>query len=180
MKKYLLLSLLTASHFAVADCNLKSASILENEHKVGSVTNLSKTFDSNLGRCAVSYQINVDGQDHNVTYTASGSEKEEVLCAYAVERSRRELLLNLGGQFKTQASLVCQEGTKPKEKIKIGDTILENEVGINNKLNFYWPYKNYSKCRIFKEQYVWDKAPVEYHGVICQKQDENWIVVDKW
>jgi hypothetical protein len=181
MKKYLLLSLLLASQIVSANCNLKSASILENTHKVGPVTNLSKIFDSGKGSCSVSYRIDVDGTEHMVVYRANGPESESALCGYAVERGRRELLLNLGGQFKSQAHVICSDGKPAKRHIQIGDTILENEVGMNTRLNHYWPYKQYSKCRIFKEQYVRNKAPVEYNGVICQ-QDQNdiWVVVDKW
>jgi hypothetical protein len=178
MKKYLLLSLLLVSQIAWANCNLKSASILANEHKVGPIFDLVKVVKPN--RCSVSYTINVDGKDHNVYQVADGSEREDVLCNYAVERGRRELLLNLGGQFKTEASLVCNEGGTVKTSNKIGDTILENEVGMNQRLNFYWQYKEYPKCRMFKERYVQDKKTVEYNGVICQKTDSNWLVVDKW
>jgi hypothetical protein len=181
MKKLLLLSLLLASQIASANCNLRTASILENDHKVGPVTGLAKRFSAEVGRCAVSYQINVDGEDHLVVYSANGPEREDVLCGYAVERGRRELLLTLGGQFKTQANLVCEEGKAVKQKIQIGDTILENEVDMNARLNFYWPYKEYAKCRMFKERYVQNKAPVEYNGVICQKNTNDlWLVVDKW
>jgi hypothetical protein len=180
MKKYLLLSLLAVSQIVSANCNLKSASILENQHKVGPVLQLSNTFNPTQGRCSVSYQIEVDGEAHVVEYSATGPEREDILCGYAVERSRRQLLLNLGGQFKTEAKMVCNDGEPVKTSIKIGDTILENEVGMNDRLNFYWPYKKYGKCRIFKERYVRNKEPVEYHGVICQKTESDWIVVDKW
>jgi len=181
MKKLLMLSLLVASQIVSANCNLRTASILENEHKVGPVNGLAKRFSAEVGRCAVSYQINVDGEDHLVVYSADGSEREDVLCGYAIERGRRELLLTLGGQFKTQANLVCEEGKAVKQKIQIGDSILENEVGMNAKLNFYWPHKQYAKCRMFKEHYVQNKAPVEYNGVICQNNTNDlWTVVDKW
>jgi len=181
MKKYLLVSLFLVSQVVSANCNLRSASILENDHKVGPVTNLAKIFSADKGRCAVSYTLNVDGEDHLVVYASDGSEREDILCNYAVERGRRELLLNLGGQFKTQANLVCEEGKVVKQKIQIGDTIFENEVGINQRLNFYWPYKQYPKCRLFKDKLVQNKEPVEYNGVICQKDhDDLWVVVDKW
>jgi hypothetical protein len=178
MKKYLILSLLVASQIAVANCNLKSASILENSHKVGPIVDLAKVVKPN--RCSVGFTVNVDGVDHSVYKVVDGPEKEDVLCDYAIERGRRELLLSLGGQFKTEANMVCSEGTKVKETIKIGDTILENEVGTNQRLNFYWPYKQYVKCRVFKERYVRNKDTVEYNGVICQKTESDWIVVDKW
>jgi hypothetical protein len=180
MKKYLLVSLLLASQIASANCNLKSASILENEHKVGPILNLTKSFDPAKGQCIVSYNVEVDGENHPVNSSATGPEREDVVCGYAIERSRRQLLLNLGGQFKTEATMICSDGEPVKTSIKIGDTILESEVGINPKLKSYWPYKDYSKCRVFKERYVHNKAQVEYNGVICQKADNNWLVVDKW
>ena len=131
-------------------------------------------------RCSVGFTINVDGVDHSVYKVVNGPEREDILCDYAVERGRRELLLGLGGQFKTEANMVCNDGDKVAGPIKIGDSILENEVGMNQRLNFYWPYKQYSKCRVFKERYVRNKVQVEYNGVICQKSDSDWLVVDKW
>jgi len=179
MKKYLLLTLLAFSQIVSANCNLKSASILENTHKVGPVEGIAKIFKP--GSCTMTFHINVDGTNYPITYRADGPENEDVLCGYAIEKGRRELLLNLGGQFKTQASLVCMEGAAVDPKVKIGDTILENEVGMNPRLNFYWPYKQYSKCRLFKEQYVRNKKQVQYNGVICQQDhDDIWLVVDKW
>jgi len=177
MKKLILITLL-ASQFAFAECNVKSASLLANEHQVGDIQNLVK--DKSMGKCTVNFDIDVDGKTYHLTETEKGLEQDESLCYYAKERARKNLLLNLGGTFKTEAVTSCREGATPPSKLRVGDTILENEVGPS-------PIKKYFKhngatCRMFQEHYTVDRKLQTYNGVICQvdNSDTNWLIVDKW
>jgi hypothetical protein len=177
MKKLLLLSLLV-SQFAWAGCNVKSASILANEHQVGDIQNLVK--DKKIGVCTVSFDIDVDGKTYHLTETEKGLENEESLCYYAKERARKNLLLNLGGKFKTEAITSCSEGTIPLTKLKIGDTILANEVS-PSPIKKTFKFKG-ATCRMFQEHHTVDRELRTYNGVICQisNSDTNWLIVDKW
>jgi hypothetical protein len=85
------------------------------------------------------------------------------------------------GQVHTDTATVCKEGTQISDKIKIGDTILESEVAVNQKVAQYFTYRN-SRCRLFQEHQAKDKKLRVNNGVICQidGSDTNWIVVDKW
>lgn len=176
MKKLLLLSVLV-SQFAWAGCNIKSASLLANEHQVGDIQNLVK--DKKMGVCTVNFDIVVDGQSYHLTETEKGLEQEESLCYYAKERARKNLLLDLGGKFKTEAVTSCNEGAVPT-KLKIGDTILETEVG-PSPIKKKFKYKG-ATCRMFQEHYTVDRELRTYNGVICQidNSDTNWLIVDKW
>ena len=177
MKKILLLSVLI-SQIAWAGCNIKSASILANEHQVGDIQNLIK--DKSMGICTVNFDIDVDGKTYHLTETEKGLENEESLCYYARERARKNLLLNLGGKFKTEAVTSCNEGTTPPTKLRIGDTILANEVG-PSPIKKTFRYKG-AVCRMFQEHYTVDRELRTYNGVICQidNSDTNWLIVDKW
>lgn len=177
--KHLLLITALVSQVAFADCNMKSASLLANEHSVGPISNLVK--DKAMGRCTVQFDIEVNGVVHHVTETERGLEQEESLCYYARERGRKNLLLDLGGEFKTEAVTVCREGQVLPPKIKKGDLILETEVGSVSTVPQYFTHKN-SKCRMFEEHITRDRKLQTYHGVICQNNgsDTNWLVVDKW
>lgn len=177
--KHLLLIGLFVSQLAVAECDVRSASTLTHERQIGKVTNLVK--DTKVyGQCSVKFQLTVDGTQHNLTSTLKGYEQEDYLCYYAVEKAKTELLMQLGGAFQTEAVTVCKEGNELPSKVKIGDTILESEVG-KSKINKYFTHNN-TRCRMFTERMSVNRELRVYHGVICQidKSDTNWLVVDKW
>ena len=87
----------------------------------------------------------------------------------------------IDGSFKSETITVCKEGELVAQKIKVGDTILETEVGKSNVKVGYFKYQN-STCRLFTERLT-EKGKLRVnHGVICQIDNSptNWIVVDKW
>lgn len=83
-------------------------------------------------------------------------------------------------QISAESVTICSEGQSVNNHVRIGDTILENEVG-KSKVTKYFSHQN-SRCRMFTERYVVERVLRVYHGVICQTDDKglNWIVVDKW
>jgi hypothetical protein len=176
--KHLVLSLLVFTNIAYAGCNLRTASTLVNERELGEVTDLVKT--NTYGACRVKFRITVNGEWHDAEAEYKGMYSDYVLCSEAIDKAKTELLINLGGKFKTEAITVCQEGSTPAQKIKIGDTILENEVG-QHKDPKYFKYKE-ARCRMFTEHYNEQGRLVKYEGVICQinNSSTNWLVVDKW
>jgi len=179
MKRALLLTMILASQFAMAECDIKSASILTDEHVVGPIHDYKETITE--GQCTVQFRVNVNGEWHDVENTQKDRwTKEVALCRYAIKDGKEKLLAGLGGKFQTQAITVCQEGQKRSRKIRIGDTILENEVG-RSKVDGYYSYKN-MRCRNFTEQYVEDQKLKIYYGVICKTDTvgSDWIVLDKW
>jgi len=176
--KQLILIGLVASQLAFAECNVKSASLLANEHTVGDIVNLVK--DKSMGKCTVTFDIDVDGQTYHLKETEKGLEQDESLCYYARERARKNLLLDLGGKFKSEAVTSCREGSSLPPKLRVGDTILETEVG-PSPIKQTFKHKG-ATCRMFQEHYTVDRQLRTYNGVICQidNSDTNWLIVDKW
>lgn len=177
MKRLLLLPIL-ASQLAWADCDMRSASQLASQHTVSAVTNLTKNISQ--GKCAVTFDLTVDGVVHHLTDSHTGADSEDTLCRIAQEKARKNLLVGLGGTFNTESVTVCSEGQKVNHKTKIGDVILENEVG-PARVTKYFNYQN-SRCRLFSEHLEVKGELRVYYGVICQLDNSaaNWIVVDKW
>jgi len=177
MKKLILLSLVI-SQVAWAGCNVKSASRLANEHRVGNIENLVK--HKGQDNCTVEFDIDVDGKTYHLKESERGLEQVESLCYYARERARKNLLLDLGGDFRTEAITTCKEGDTPPLKLKIGDTILETEVG-PSPIKKTFKHKG-TTCRMFQEHLTVDRKLQTYNGVICQidNSDTNWLIVDKW
>jgi hypothetical protein len=87
----------------------------------------------------------------------------------------------IGSELKTETITVCKEGEMISQRIKVGDTVLETEVGQSNVRVGYFKYRN-STCKLFTERLT-EKGKLRVnHGVICQIDNSptNWLVVDKW
>lgn len=90
-------------------CVIDTSSKLVTQHDVGPITNLvkDKEYWGHKGECTVKFDITVNGQTYHLEETEEGMEQLESLCYYARERARRNLLLDLGGNFKSQATVAC-------------------------------------------------------------------------
>lgn len=188
IKQSILLVLLATSQIAVANCNVRSASVLNGQNQVGEVTDFKQTIVP--GKCTVQFRLNVNGQWHTVEETQEDRwTKETALCRDAIRYAKEKLLASIGGKFTTEAITVCREGNANTErlskgfepvKLRIGDKILESEVG-KSKIENYFTYKNQT-CRMFTERYTFKGNQEIYNGVICQNDriDTNWTVVDRW
>ena len=179
MKFLIILITFSQLVFAEDECRMRSASALTNERNVGPVADL--VTEAEEGICNVSYTITIDGHEHYVTGSYKGLEQTASLCHQAIINSRNNLLVQLGGNFETEAVTVCKEGEEDlADDIQIGDTILETEVG-RSKMNKYFEYQN-ARCRMFTQKMSKNRQLRVFNGVICQvdNSDANWIVVDKW
>jgi hypothetical protein len=175
--KYVSLILLLISSLVQAECNIKSASQNVSKRTVSQPVNLIKTIS--LNQCKVKYSLNIDNKWYEVDNTYKGFEAEETLCAKAIDEGRKNLLAQMGGVFQTESITVCNEGGNVKfQPVKVGDLVMDNELGrLDRGQNF--KYHN-SNCRLFREKYEQNKQFRVNHGVMCQTDHQEWIVVDKW
>jgi hypothetical protein len=177
MKKLLLVSAVI-SQMAFAECDIRSASINQSQAQVGPVTNLVKDLSAN--KCSVKFQISVNGKNQSLEGSWSGTEPPEYLCNYAVEQTRKQFLVTMGGTFRTDAVTSCTEGGATQKKLKIGDAILEAEAPPHPKFLHYFTHE-LARCRVFNETIDTVEKTETYTGVICQIKHTNyWRVVDKW
>jgi hypothetical protein len=91
-------------------CNVDTSSKLVNQHSVSQIRNLVKEeFEFGYkNECTVKFDIDVDGKTYHLEETESGLEQMASECYYARERARKNLLLDLGGDFKSEANIQCQ------------------------------------------------------------------------
>lgn len=178
MKRLLLLSILV-SHAAFADCNVKQASQMVRDVAVSKPTDLVKTITPN--NCHVKYRVSIDNEWHQIDYKFQGVGSDDMLCTEAIERGKNALLVNLDGKYRTETITTCGSGRSLRDDspVKIGEVIMENELGRVDKGPEYFKYKH-SKCRLFRERYIQKGSLRVTHGVICQSDNEDWVVVDKW
>jgi len=91
-------------------CDINTSSHLVTEHVVSSIKNLVKEKDKYGTRnlCTVDFDLEVDGQTHHLHEFEIGLEQQESLCYYAQQRARKELLLSIGGTFRSEADIQCR------------------------------------------------------------------------
>jgi len=90
-------------------CMIDTSSHLVNQHKVSDMMNLTKEESANgwENRCTVHFDIEVDGVLHHLDESEKGLEQMASICYYAKEKARENLLLELGGEFKSEAKIDC-------------------------------------------------------------------------
>lgn len=88
-------------------CIVDTSSKLVTQHQVSPIFNLVKEKDEN-GSCTVKFDITVNGTTYHLTETEDGLEQIESLCYYARERARKNLLLDLGGDFQAESKVSCR------------------------------------------------------------------------
>ena len=116
MKKLLIL-LALVSQFALAeDCQVRQASKVTAERKMGNIDDLVKTKSNQ--KCRVKFTIMVDGEKHNVDWTHEDYGDPEISCQKAIEYGLSELNMRLGGNFQSESMLVCGQGSKQTRPLK--------------------------------------------------------------
>lgn len=95
-------------------CVLESTSKLVSQRKISNITNLVTDTESrgDENQCTVRFDIIVDGKTHHLEETEIGLEQMASLCFYAKERAKANLLLDLGGEFKTETVTLCRQVDK--------------------------------------------------------------------
>lgn len=170
------LLLLTAFYTGAvfANCSVKESSQMVRDVATGAPTNIVRTVKDNS--CHVKFNIEVDGKVHAVEYNLTKSDN----CAEAIERGKNELIVTMAGKYRVESITTCKEGgTVDLKPVKIGEVVLETELGVVERASNYFRHNN-SKCRLFRERYGKDGKLRVAHGVICQMDNQGWIVVDKW
>lgn len=91
-------------------CNVKQSSQLVAEHRVGPITNLVKD-EIEWGmknECNVSFDIVVNGESYHLEGSWTGLEQMASVCRKARDKARKDLLLDLGGNFKSESLIRCR------------------------------------------------------------------------
>jgi len=90
-------------------CVIDTSSRLVNQRKVGDIINLTKEEVANgwENTCTVHFDLEVDGVVHHVDDSEKGLEQMASICYYAKKKGRENLLLDLGGEFKSEAKIDC-------------------------------------------------------------------------
>jgi hypothetical protein len=99
-------------------------------------------------------------------------------------QSRMSVALAKDEVVSSNALTVCGRGVnlELEPKVKIGETVFEDDLQTVPEIKpTYFKHRN-SKCRLFRERYMYQNVLQVNHGVICQidADMDTWQVVDKW
>jgi len=137
-------------------------------------------------RCGNKKQIenNISASVSDSISTPKSSKVKSAVLSNDGCSTRMSIAENEDGTVSSNTLTVCGGEAVPKlpEKVKIGDNILENEVAEIPALNFTYFKHRHSKCRLFRERYMFQNVLQVNHGIICQTDPnmDTWSVVDKW
>lgn len=91
-------------------CTIDTQSNRTTKHVVGPIMNLVKDVEVRgmYSQCTVNFDISVNGEVHHVEETYVGWEQTEALCYIARDKGRKNLLLDLDGEFESQTKIDCR------------------------------------------------------------------------
>ena len=187
MLRKLPLILLTVATTAASECYVRSATTNQPSMNITSIADVEPMVvpvSATHQKCIVQFRAQVNG----VWITAEGervgpkSMREQELCNAAVDSGRMQILSRAdGGRLTVEQNMVCTD--RPAIEIKSvrrGEIVRESEVRPHP--NFPKPFIHRSaQCRWFIEPEVHPgRDLLQRQGIICQINEPEWQVVDKW
>jgi hypothetical protein len=99
-------------------------------------------------------------------------------------QSRMSVSLAKDEVVSSNALTVCGRSAdlELEPKVKIGETVFEDDLQIVSEIKPTYFKHRHSKCRLFRERYMYQNVLQVNHGVVCQIDPDmdTWQVVDKW
>ena len=92
-------------------CVLELQTKLVSQRQVSKIQNLveDKVSRGYENQCTVQFDLTVDGVVYHLEETEVGLYQMPVICYEAKERARANLLQELGGEFKSESTMLCRQ-----------------------------------------------------------------------
>lgn len=187
MKRLLTLALLPAAVWAQDNCVLQDRVVSRSEVVIAERSPIRRDvvpwFDGKR-KCIVDFRVRV-GRDWHTAYgdhVWDGHRPENEACAIAVSRAEDSVRERVGrSQTASERILVCKD--QPALT-----TLRNTTVGTVGDLGQFRPHPerlerfwhNGAQCKWFVEPTFVDQRMRQFQGIICEIQDEKWVVVDKF
>ena len=172
---------------ANADCYVRSAMSNQTRMSITAIADIDPfviPISPTDQKCMVNFRAQVNNQWITGYAEATGpkTESEKELCNRAVDQGRVQILSRAGsGNLNVEQSMVCDERPAIRVRtVRKGEVVRESEVRPHP--NFPQPFRyRTSLCRWFIEPEVHPgRDLLQRQGIICQLNDNEWQVVDKW
>lgn len=180
LRKVTAVAVLLASTAVSAECYLRSATVVSGQAQLQRITDIKETKlpYNGLRKCIASMRVQI----HNEWTDAEGegvAETDEQACSTARNIAQARFLIPVVDPVvNAESSMVCNEAPaiKIRKNIKIGDYVLESEVGVFHRYPKPFRYQG-GQCKWFTYKEPHLGKPVGFAGIMCIMQDQ-WQVVD--
>ena len=187
MKRLLIMALLPATLWAQDNCVLQDRVITRSEVVIAERSPIRRDvvpYFNGRKKCIVDFRVRV-GRDWHTAYgdhVWDGHRPESEACAIAVKRAEDLVIQRLGqAQTASERILVCkdQPALTPLRNTTIGTV---GDLGQfrphPDRLERFW--HNGTQCKWFVEPTFVSGRMRQFQGIICEIQDQKWVVVDKF
>lgn len=180
LPKVLALAVLLSTTSVNAECYLRSATVVSGTPKVQRVSDVKETKlpYNGLRKCIAQMRIQVNNEWLNAEGEGI-AETDGQACSDARELAQARFLIPVDNPVvNAESSMVCNEAppTRIREKIRVGDYVLESEVGVFHSKPKPFRYQG-SQCKWFTYKEIHLGKPVGFAGIMCIMQSQ-WQVVD--
>jgi len=186
MKKLALLTLLV-SIGASAECVLQSNTALQGTARIDERSGFTQELvrlPMNKQRCQVAFRARANGAWHTAIGHHDFGEDQSAsqACIMARQQAEAGLAERLANKnVATDAVVTCRD--QPSLQ-----TLRDTQIGTVGLLHQFRPHPNYPRqfehnnvaCRWFLDSQFRSNDVHTFQGVICQLQDNKWVVVDKF
>jgi hypothetical protein len=170
-----------------AECVLQDRTVSRTDAKIAERSRINQTVVPAAGhmqRCIVDFRARVGTQWYMASgeYDWPGDRPAAEACAVAVARADESALRQaVPSHIQTEKVLVCND--RPNQQLIANST--PGTVGQLHQFRShpdrprnFW--HNGTQCRWFLESAFRNNNIHTFQGIICQLQDSNWVVVDKF
>ena len=187
MKRYLTLMVLPVTVWAQDNCVLQDRVVNRSEVIIAERSPIRRDvvpyFDGRK-KCIVDFRVRI-GVDWHTTFGEHawpGDRPESEACAIAVSRAEDSVRQRVGqSRTASERILVCkdQPALTPLRNVSIGTV---GDLGQfrphPDRLDRFW--HSGSQCKWFIEPTFVGNSMRQFQGIICEIQDQKWVVVDKF
>lgn len=189
MSKYLVISLLLATNASQANdsCVLQSKTVGISKPTViderSSITRTVIPSVSNTKKCLVDFRARIGSEWHSAFGEAEWDQIKPIdqTCAIAMSKAEKDLIQRISqNQMIQEQVMICTDSERHQ--------LTTNAVGTVAELSQFRPhpdftrefYHNGTRCRWFQDVQWTGEKIWNYQGIICQVNQNSWVVVDKF
>jgi hypothetical protein len=138
-------------------------------------------------RCEKKQQTNPTVSDSDLEFFKSKIKPSQVKSEITKQgdcQSRQSIALAKDEVVSSNTLTVCgrKADMELEPKVKIGETVFEDDLQTVPEIKPIYFKHRHSKCRLFRERYMFQNVLQVNHGVVCQIDPDmdTWQVIDKW
>jgi len=187
MKKFISLILVTTAALANDNCVMQERTVTTNSTFILERSTIRRDvvpFGNNQKKCIVDFRVRIKGEWYTAfgEHAWPGDTPSSQACAIAVNQAEVDAIARVArGNVTNERVLICKD--RPELK-----TLRNSQLGTIGDAGQFRPHPDYPnrfyhngvQCRWFVEPTFTNGNVHMFQGVVCEVQDQKWVVVDKF